>query len=164
MGQSLAVKYRPHAFEDVCGQESIIKILNMQASTKRVSNAYLFCGASGCGKTTIARIFASKINEGKGTPIEIDAASHNGVEAVKTLVKGASERSLDSEYKVIILDECHSITNQGWQAFLKGIEEPSEYTIFIFCTTDPQKIPPTIINRVQRFNFQRISNDKIIKT
>lgn len=155
---SLATRYRPSKFEDVCAQKSIIKILTRQISTNQIKNTYLFCGASGCGKTTVARIFANAINSGIGTPIEIDGASNNGVDNVKQIVKEASERSISGKYKVYIIDECHALTNQAWQAFLKCIEEPPTYTIFIFCTTDPQKIPATILNRVMRFNFTRIPN------
>lgn len=114
-----------------------------------------------CGKTTTARAFADLINNGNGSPIEIDAASNNGVDNVRTLVKTASERAVDSEYKIVIIDECHSLTNQAWQSFLKCIEEPPKYTIFIFCTTDPQKIPDTILNRVMRFNFNKIPVNQI---
>lgn len=159
--EALAVKYRPSTFEDVVSQSAIIRILKKQIENKQFKNCYLFCGASGCGKTTVARIFANQINGGVGNPIEIDAASNNGVENVRHLIKTASERSLDSEYKIIIIDECHALTTQAWQAFLKCIEEPPAYTIFIFCTTDPQKVPPTIINRTMRFNFSRITDDKI---
>ena len=151
--EALAVKYRPKTFEDVVSQNAIIRILRKQIELKQFKNCYLFCGASGCGKTTVARIFANAINQGNGNPIEIDAASNNGVDNVRQLIKTASERSLDSEYKIIIIDECHALTTQAWQAFLKCIEEPPMYTIFIFCTTDPQKIPTTIINRTMRFNF-----------
>ena len=111
--------------------------------------------------TTTARAFARYINNNKGEPIEIDGASNNGVDNVKAIIKSANERSVDSEYKIYIIDECHSLTNQAWQAFLKCIEEPPRFTIFIFCTTDPQKIPQTILNRVQRFNFTRLSQDEI---
>lgn len=159
--ESLAVKYRPKEWEEVCGQGSIIKILNRQLELKELRNAYLFSGASGCGKTTLARIFANKINGNVGHPIEIDAASNNGVDNVKSIIKSAQERSIDSKYKIYIIDECHMITTQGWNAFLKCIEEPPTYTIFIFCTTDPQKIPATILNRVQRFNITRISVSKV---
>lgn len=154
--ESLSVKFRPTTFEEVCSQQSIITILNRQLETNTTKNAYLFYGASGCGKTTVARIFANRINKGFGTPVEIDAASNNGVDNVRQLIKSASERSLDSEYKVIILDECHALTNQAWQAFLKCIEEPPKYTIFIFCTTEKNKVPETIKNRCQVFNFSRI--------
>ena len=159
--ESLAVKYRPKTFEEVCSQESIIRILKRQLELDQIKNTYLFCGASGCGKTSIARVFAKEINKGIGNPIEIDGASNNGVDNVKSIIKSASERSIDSEYKIYIIDECHALTNQAWQAFLKCIEEPPTYTIFIFCTTDPQKIPLTILNRVMRFNFNRISSEKI---
>lgn len=162
MAQSWAVKYRPQTFEEMCGQSSIIKILVKQIETNNTKNAYLFAGSSGCGKTTAARIFAKLINKGVGEPIEIDGASNNGVDNVKAIIKGAQERSIDSLYKIYIIDECHAITSQGWQAFLKAIEEPPAYTIFIFCTTDPQKIPATILNRVQRFNITRISTQLII--
>lgn len=162
MAQSWAVKYRPQKFEEMCGQSSVIKILTKQIETNNIKNAYLFAGSSGCGKTTAARIFAKMINKGVGEPIEIDGASNNGVDNVKTIIKGAQERSIDSLYKIYIIDECHAITNQGWQAFLKAIEEPPMYTIFMFCTTDPQKIPATILNRVQRFNITRISTQQII--
>ena len=158
---SLPVKYRPQTFSDVVGQTATIKILKRQLELGEFKHAYLFCGPSGDGKTTLARIFANKVNEGFGQPIEIDGASNNGVDNVRAIIDDAKQRSLDSKYKVYIIDECHAITSQGWQAFLKCIEEPSEYTIFIFCTTDPQKIPQTILSRVTRFNLTRIRTDLI---
>lgn len=161
MAQSLAVKYRPKTWEDVIGQETIVQILRQQVETQNIRNCLLFCGASGCGKTTIARVLAKVVNDGAGTPIEIDAASNNGVDNIRDLIAQAKERALDGKYKVIVLDECHSLTNQAWQALLKTIEEPPKYTLFIFCTTDPQKIPETILNRVQRYNFSRIPTDRI---
>ena len=114
-----------------------------------------------CGKTTIARAFANLINKGKGQPIEIDAASHNSVDDIRDIVEGAKLRSIDSEYKVYIIDEAHVITSQGWQAFLKTLEEPPEKTIFMFCTTNPEKIPLTIQNRVMRFNLTKIPTKEI---
>lgn len=161
MAESLAVKYRPRTFADLCGQSSVVKILTRQIETGEFKNAVLFNGASGCGKTTIARIIANMINNGVGEPIEIDAASNSSVDNVRQIIHDAQERSIDSKYKIYIIDECHSLSNQAWQAFLKCIEEPPKYTIFIFCTTDPQKIPETIKNRVQRFTFNRISTDLI---
>lgn len=159
--ESLARYYRPKTFDEICGQDSIIKILKRQLDLHEFKNVYLFCGSSGCGKTTTARAFANAINNNSGTITEIDAASNNGVDNVRTLVKSAAERAVDSKYKIIILDECHSFTSQAWQSFLKCIEEPPKYTIFIFCTTDPQKIPDTILNRVMRFNFNKIPTNQI---
>ena len=159
--EALAVHYRPTSFEEVCSQQSIIRILRRQIELKQLKNCYLFCGASGCGKTTVARIFANEINQYHGSPIEIDGASNNGVDNVKQIISSANERALDGIYKIYIIDECHMLTTQAWNAFLKCIEEPPTFTIFIFCTTDPQKIPDTIKNRVMRFNFNRISSDVI---
>ena len=158
---SLATKYRPKEFSDVSSQSSVIMILNQQIETNNFKNSYIFSGTSGCGKTTCARIFANKINKGCGNPIEIDAASNNGVDYTRDIVKSANERSLDSQYMIIIIDECHVLTSASWQSLLKCIEETPKYTIFIFCTTDPQKIPDTIMNRCQRFNFTRIPEHQI---
>ena len=160
--KTLAVKYRPKTFDDVTEQGSIKIILQQQLRSEEIKNAYLFCGPAGCGKTTCARIFASEINKGQGNPIEMDAASNSGVEDVRNIIQQAQTKSLDSEYKVFIIDECHSISNTGWQAFLKLIEEPPAKSIFIFCTTDPQKIPRTILSRVQRYDFTKISQQGIV--
>lgn len=159
--ESLSVRYRPRTLDECVGQSSVVKIIKRQIETGQFKNAMLMRGASGCGKTTIARIIANMINEGCGEPIELDAASNNGVENVRQIIRDAQERSIDSKYKVYILDECHCFTAAAWQAFLKCIEEPPKYTIFIFCTTDPQKIPETILNRVQQFTFTRIPTDLI---
>lgn len=154
--QSLATRYRPSTFDAVLGQKSIIRILQRQIESNNVSNCYLFAGPSGTGKTTICRALASMINKNQGEPIEIDAASNNGVDAVRDIISDATNRSLDSEYKIYIIDECHAVTSQGWQAFLKCIEEPPKYTIFMFCTTNPEKIPETILNRTMRFNISKV--------
>jgi DNA polymerase-3 subunit gamma/tau len=160
--KSLAVKYRPTTFDEVVEQGAIKLILQQQIKSEEVKNAYLFCGGAGTGKTTCARIFANAINDYRGNPIEMDAASNSGVEDVRAIIQQAKTKSLDSEYKIFIIDECHSISNTGWQAFLKLIEEPPAKSIFIFCTTDPQKIPKTILSRVQRYDFQRISHQSIV--
>lgn len=161
--QTLAVKYRPKDWDDVVEQDEIKMILQQQLKTNTVKNAYLFCGGAGTGKTTCARIFANAINKGHGNPIEMDAASNSGVEDVRNISQQARARSIDSEYKIFIIDECHAISNTGWQAFLKLIEEPPAKSIFIFCTTDPQKIPKTILSRVQRYDFRRISQAGIVE-
>lgn len=155
--KSLAIKYRPQTWEDVTEQGSTKIILQQQLASHEIKNAYLFCGPAGCGKTTCARIFAHDINDGQGNPIELDAASNNSVDDVREIIQQAQTKSLDSEYKIFIIDECHALSNSAWQAMLKLIEEPPAKSIFIFCTTDPQKIPKTIISRVQRYDFQRIS-------
>lgn len=155
--QSLAVKYRPKEFSEVVGQTIITKILDKTIKEENFSNTILFAGPSGCGKTTLARIFANKINKGLGKPIEIDAASNNGVDQVRSIIDDMSSRALVGEYKTYVIDECHMITKEGWNAFLKGIEECPKYTVLLFCTTEPNKIPATILNRVQRYSLSKIS-------
>ena len=163
MAQPLANKYRPKTFDDVSEQSAIKTIIENQIANNDLRNAYLFCGGAGTGKTTCARIIANMINEGKGNPIELDAASNNSVDDVRRIINDSKFKSMDSKYKIYIIDECHSLSNAAWQAFLKLLEEPPKFTVFMFCTTDPQKIPGTILSRVQRYNFQRISKDGIVK-
>lgn len=160
--EALAVKYRPKVFEDMTEQSAIKDILMNQLETKTFQHGYLFTGPAGTGKTTSARIFANMINDGKGNPIEVDAASNSGVDNIRQIIEDAKRKPLDAEYKIFIVDECHSLSNGAWQALLKTLEEPPKFTIFIFCTTDPQKIPNTILSRVQRYNFQKISNEGIV--
>ena len=159
--KSLAVKYRPNTFEAICGNQVTVQILKRVIELGTPKNAYLFCGPSGCGKTTTARCFAAALNNGIGDPIEIDAASNNGVDQVRAIIESANQRSLTGTYKIYIIDECHAITSAGWQAFLKGLEETPEYTVFMFCTTEPNKIPATIMNRMQRFNIAKIDSQLI---
>lgn len=159
---SLAVKYRPKRWEDVTEQGSVKEILQNQLDNDEVKHAYLFCGGAGTGKTTSARIFANEINKGQGNPIELDAASNNSVDDIRAVIEQSKTKSLNSEYKIFILDEVHMLSNGAWNAMLKVLEEPPAKSIFIMCTTDPQKIPKTILSRVQRYEFQRISQQGIV--
>jgi len=161
MKQSLAVKYRPKTFEDVVGQDITSKILKRMVETRNFKNCYLFAGDSGCGKTTLARCLATAINQGQGSPEEIDAASHNGVDDVRAIVEAGKQRAIGCEYKIFIIDECHAITTQGWQAYLKGLEETPTYTIYIFCTTEPNKIPEAVLNRMQRYNITKLGVEAV---
>ena len=158
---ALAIKYRPTSFSEMTEQSAIKDILENQIKTKTFQHGYLFTGPSGTGKTTSARIFASMINDGKGNPIEVDAASNSGVDNIRQIIEDAKRKPLDAEYKIFIVDECHSLSSGAWQALLKTLEEPPKFTIFIFCTTNPEKIPATILSRVQRYNFQKISNEGV---
>ena len=160
--KSLAIKYRPKTFDDVSEQSSIKIILEQQIVSGDIRGAYCFVGAAGTGKTTCARIFANEINHGEGVPIEMDAASHNGVDDVREIAKMAQTKALDAEYKVFILDEAHMFSAGAWAAMLKLIEEPPAKCVFILCTTDYWKIPKTIQSRCQRYQFQRISNKGIV--
>jgi len=159
---TLAVQYRPRVFSDITEQDAIKLILGSQLLTKTMQHAYLFTGPAGCGKTTAARIFGNDVNEGKGNSIEVDAASNNGVDNIREIIDNAKRKSLDSEYKIYIIDECHMLSTGAWNAMLKLLEEPPISTIFIMCTTDPQKIPPTILSRVQRYDFSKISLEGIV--
>lgn len=161
MQLALYTKYRPHTFDDVTEQKEIVDILKNQLATGTVRNSYLFVGPSGCGKTTLARIMARAINGGNGGLIEMDAASNNGVDDVRDMLEKSNYQALDAEYKIFLLDEVHMFSTGAWNAMLKTLEEPPAKTIYMLCTTDPQKIPDTIINRVQRFDLSRISYDGI---
>ena len=160
--ESLAVKYRPKTWEDVSEQTEVVDILTNQIKSDEIKHGYLFTGPAGCGKTTSARIFANEINHGQGKPIELDAASNNSVDDIRRLIEDSQTQAIDSEYKVFIIDECHMITPQGWNAFLKTLEEPPAKSIFIMATTNPEKIPQTILSRVQRYNFKKISKQGIV--
>lgn len=155
--ESLPNKFRSKCFAEIVGQQTIVSILSRQIQTNTFRQAYLFAGPPGTGKTSIARIMASTLNNNEGEPYEIDAASNNGVDSIRQLIVEAQQTSIDSKYKIFILDEAHMLTNAAWNAALKLIEEPPLNSIFIFCTTNPEKIPTTIMTRVQRFDFKRVS-------
>lgn len=157
----LALKFRPKCWAEVVGQEAIVSILQRQIATKKWKNTYLFAGPYGCGKTTVARILANEINNGEGQPIEIDSASNNGVDNIRNLILDSQQCSIDSEYKIYIIDEAHQLTKAAWDAALKLIEEPPISSIFIFCTTNISKIPYTILSRVQTFQFKRVDKEVI---
>lgn len=159
--ENLTLKYRPKAFAEVVGQPTIVSILSRQIETATFKHAYLFAGPSGCGKTTTARIMANEINNNEGEPIEIDAASNNGVDNIREIILSAQQSSLDGDYNIYIIDECHMMTTAAWNALLKTLEEPPSHSIFILCTTNPNKIPETILTRVQRFDFVRIPQNII---
>ncbi|MDO5388619.1 MAG: DNA polymerase III subunit gamma/tau [Clostridia bacterium] len=181
--QALYRRLRPQRFEDVAGQEHIIKTLENQIENNRINHAYLFCGTRGTGKTTTAKIFARAINcigEGKkpcnkcsvcqpilqGTSvnvIEIDAASNNGVDNIRDIIEEVQYPPTDCKYKVYIIDEVHMLSSGAFNALLKTLEEPPEYVVFILATTDPQKMPVTVLSRCQRFDFHRISKDTMVK-
>lgn len=160
---NLAVKYRPQHFEDVVCQDNVKKVLSNQLQTGEIKQGYLFCGSSGTGKTTSARIFANDVNGGKGKPIEIDGASNNGVDNIRSIIDDCRMKSLDSKYKVYIIDEVHMLSIGAFNALLKVLEEPPKGVIFILCTTDPHKIPATILSRLQRFDFKRIPQFEIVQ-
>lgn len=159
---TLAVKYRPKKFEDVVEQDILKAILKNQIDTHTIKNCYLFCGPAGCSKTTSARIFAKLLNEKNENIVELDAASHSGVDNFRQLIDESKLKPIGTPYRIFIIDECHSLSSQAWQSALKQIEEPTPTSIFIFCTTDPQKIPNTILSRVQRYDIQRITHSGIV--
>ena len=182
--QALYRKWRPQKFEDMVGQTAVTKTLKNAIIHHKTSHAYLFTGPRGTGKTSAAKIFAKVINclnpqdgepcndcllckgitEGTiGDVIEIDAASNNGVEEIRDIRDKARYAPTQATYKVYIIDEVHMLSTGAFNALLKTLEEPPKNVIFILATTEPHKIPATIISRTQRFDFRRITNDEIIQ-
>lgn len=179
-------KFRPQTFDGVIGQEHIVRTLKNQMKTGRVSHAYLFCGTRGTGKTSTAKIFARAINclhpTEEGEPcnqcdvcqdilagrsvnvIEIDAASNNSVDNIREIREEVKYPPTQGRFKVYIIDEVHMLSNSAFNALLKTLEEPPAHVIFILATTDPQKVPATILSRVQRFDFRRITTETIAET
>ena len=182
--QVIARKYRPQRFADVVGQEHVTQTLSNAISQKRIAHAYLFCGPRGTGKTTIARIFAKCLNctggpkvdfdendsrvqeitEGRALDVmEIDGASHNGVEQVRELRETCKYAPANAQFKIYIIDEVHMLSTAAFNALLKTLEEPPAHVKFMFATTDPEKVLPTILSRCQRFDLRRIPAALITK-
>lgn len=181
--QALYRKYRPVSFDGVAGQKPIVKTLQNAVRQHRIAHAYLFCGPRGTGKTSIAKIFAKMLNceseehapcgechncvefQNGSHPdiIEIDAASNNGVEEVRNLIEKVKYAPIEGKYKVYIIDEVHMMSAGAFNALLKTIEEPPEHVIFIFATTEPHKVLPTIISRCQRFDFNKVSVSDMVE-
>ncbi len=180
----LARKYRPQKFEEVIGQTHIARVLKNGIATKRIAHAFLFSGSRGVGKTTMARILAKAVNCKKGpTPqpcnectscreitegrsldvLEIDGASNRGIDEIRDLKENVKFAPSGNKYKVYIIDEVHMLTTDAFNALLKTLEEPPGHVIFILATTEPHKIPATILSRCQRFNFKLLSFDEIKK-
>ena len=180
----VARRYRPQAFDELIGQEHVAKALSNAISTNRVGHAYLFTGARGVGKTSAARIFAKALNCVEGpttTPcnecdicqsitsgedidvLEIDGASNRGIDEIRTLRQNVGVRPSRSRFKIYIIDEVHMLTREAFNALLKTLEEPPDHVKFIFCTTDPQKMPITILSRCQRYDFAGIITGSISK-
>ena len=156
-------KYRPKTFDEVLGQDHIVKILESSVEAGKVSHAYLFVGTRGTGKTSVARIFAREIGVSENDMYEIDAASNRGIEDMKELRDGVWVLPFDSKYKVYIIDEVHMLSKDAWGALLKTLEEPPKHVIFILATTEFHKVPDTIISRCQVFTFRKAS-EAICKT
>ncbi len=180
----VARRYRPRGFDELVGQQHVGRALKNAIETNRVGHAYLFTGARGVGKTSTARIFAKALNDPSGPTthpdnasdvalaidsgedvdvIEIDGASNRGIDEIRSLRANIGVRPSRSRYKIYIIDEVHMLTPAAFNALLKTLEEPPEHVKFIFCTTDPEKIPITVLSRCQRFDFAPVELQKIVE-
>jgi len=171
--RALTRTYRPQTFDDIVSQEHVTSTLKNAIRQKRISHAYMFCGPRGVGKTTMARVLARAVNEipenvdGEALNqtlniVEMDAASNRKIEDVRQLKDVIRVPPQSGNYKIFIIDEVHMLTKEAFNALLKTLEEPPPHAIFIFATTEPHKVLPTILSRVQRFDFKRISVDEIV--
>lgn len=154
---ALYTKYRPKAFQDVIGQEHVIKTLLGAVKSETISHAYLFSGSRGTGKTSLARIFAQVVGAHEDDVYEIDAASNRGIDDIRALRDSVHTMPMRSPYKVYIIDEVHMLSREAFPALLKTLEEPPRHVIFILATTDAEKIPDTIVSRCQSFRFEKPS-------
>jgi DNA polymerase-3 subunit gamma/tau len=164
-------KYRPEDFDEVLGQDHIVKVLKGAIKLGNISHSYLLFGSRGTGKTTIARIIARELQTSPNDIFEIDAASNRGIDDIRELREGISTLPFDSKYKVYIIDEVHMLTKEAWNALLKTLEEPPAHVIFILATTEIEKVPETIVSRCQVFTFKKPSTtvlreliEKVIKS
>lgn len=155
---NLALKYRPATFDDVIGQRLAAAVLKRMVEKRQVPVGILLAGPSGTGKTTVARVLASSLD---ADSIEVDGASRGGVAEVRALVESL-RYGHQGEHRVVIIDEAQSITRDGFNSFLKTLEEPPSGTIFVFCTTEPEKIPETVLTRLIEFEFRRVSPAEIL--
>ncbi len=152
--KTLYLKYRPQTLSEVVGQEELVGVLENVVKKDSPAHAYLFCGGRGTGKTTTARAFAKALNIAQDDIIELDAASNNGVDEVRSLSESVNTLPYSSKYKMYILDEVHMFSKAASNAFLKTLEEPPAHVIFVLCTTDPEKLPDTILSRCIKFNLK----------
>ena len=165
--QILSSKWRPASFDQIIGQDHITQTLKNAISMDRLAHAFLFSGPRGVGKTTTARVLATTINNVDSYNdcldiIELDGASNRGIDEIREIRESVKFPPASVKYKVYIIDEAHMLTEQAFNALLKTLEEPPNYIIFILATTDPQKMPQTILSRTQRYDFMRIGNEQII--
>ncbi len=153
--QTLYRTYRPATFEEVRGQEHVVKTLETAIKNKKTAHAYLFAGSRGTGKTTVARILARELGVSDKDLYEIDAASNRGIDDIRSLREGVYAMPFESPYKFYIIDEAHMLTKEAWNALLKTIEEPPAHVVFVFATTDRDKVPETIQSRCEIYSFKQ---------
>ena len=161
MQHTLYRKYRPESFEQVFGQENVIRTLNSFIQKDKIPHAYLFTGSRGVGKTSVARIFANSLNIKNEDIIEIDAASNRGIDDIRDLRDSVYTMPTLSKYKLYIIDEAHMLTKDASNALLKTLEEPPQHCLFILATTEREKILDTVVSRCQQINFEKPSNEVV---